>query len=111
MRELLVMLAVAVSLVGASPLSMATPADDVRVDTEKDDERNKIFKLVNSGDRPVLAKVEHRKTCSSVSTRYPPEVQVYLVNPGKPVQLRKVWSESSCEHSFRILEAVYREKR
>ena len=107
MRNLLVKLTLAVTLVGASSSVMATAEQDVRVDTEKDDKRNTIIKLVNTGAQPILAEVEHSKKCASVSTNQPPRVRTYLVNPGKPIQLRKVWSESSCKHSFRIIEAAY----
>ena len=110
MRNLVLLLPLAAAFAGASASVPSNASREVRVDTEKDEKRNTIIKLVNFGKRPILAEVEHRKKCSSVSTNQPPRVRTYLVNPGKAIQLRKVWSESNCEHDFRILTAAYHEK-
>ena len=110
MRSLVCVLALTVGVVGVSAALPSNPSREVRVDTEKDEKRNTIIKLVNVGEKPILAEVEHRKKCSSVSTNQPPRVRTYLVRPGKAIRLRKVWSESTCEHDFRILAAVYHEE-
>lgn len=110
MRRLILSLTLGAVLCGVHPAVSAKAVHDVRVDTEKDDKRNTIFKLVNSATRPIVAEVEHVKKCSSVTTNQPPRVRTYLVHAGKSVQLRKVWAESNCEHRFRIVAATYYEE-
>jgi len=79
----------------------------VRVDTRKDAKGNTVYQLINAGDRSIVARVEHRKRCDSMSGERAPDKRDYLVRPGQPIQLRKVWSESSCEHRYTVLSAAY----
>lgn len=107
MKALLRTLALIAVLSGGAPCAWAAALQDVRVDKDEDDKRNTVYRLVNSGSRPVLVKVEHRKDCPGLSNNKPPSSRNYRVEPGRSIQLRKVWAESSCEHEFVLLKAAY----
>jgi hypothetical protein len=108
MKVFLATLTILVALV--SPVR-AGAEQDLRIDKEKDSKRNTIFKLVNAGSRPIVATIEHRKDCPGVTTNRPPRSRSYLVASNSSLQLRKVWSESSCEHEFRVVRAAYQKPR
>lgn len=90
----------------ATGVAFAGATADLRIETREDEEGDTVYKLVNISDRPIRAKIEHRKQCASVS-RKKPQSREYWVGPRKSVQLRKVWAHSSCEHRYRILQAHY----
>jgi P pilus assembly chaperone PapD len=111
LKALVGTLALIAALVWVTPGASAAALDDVRVDKDKDDKRNTIYSLVNSGSKPILVRVEHRKDCPGMSNNKPPSTRNYLVEPGRSIQLRKVWAESSCEHDFVVLKAAYYVKK
>lgn len=94
-------LAFTVSIVWAGAIS------DLRVERDRDNRQNTVFKLVNIGSKNVKAKVEHRKRCSGVTNRDAPQVTEHWLAADQSVQLAKVWRSSTCQHDFRILEAIY----
>lgn len=100
-------IALAGALALIAPLAHASAHSEVRVDRSEDSEHNLVYQLVNSGTRAIVARVEHRKRCNSLSGEREPQKRDYLVRPGRPIRLRKVWSESSCEHRYTIIEAAY----
>jgi len=107
MRIELRTLALALGIVGACSVIHGAARDEVRIDRDRDAKRNTIYRLVNAGSRSIVARVEHRKRCSGLSGEREPAKRDYLVRPNRPIELRRVWSESSCEHEFIIVSAAY----
>ena len=92
---------------GAAPAILADALQDVRIDTEEDEKRNTIFKLVNSGERMVLVTIEYEKVCSGVANTQKPKTRQLGVRPKSSVQLAKAWSQTTCRREYRIVKADY----
>ena len=107
MRIELKALALALGIIGACSVAQGAARDEVRIDRSRDAKRNTIFRLINAGSRSIVARIEHRKSCSELSGERVPRKRDYLVRPNQPIELRRVWSDSSCEHEFVIVAAAY----
>ncbi len=81
--------------------------DDLRIKTETDEKRYKIYKLVNTGEQTVRATVEVEKRCSSVANNQKPSVREYWISPNQSIQLARVWPQTTCKRTYRIVEADY----
>lgn len=79
---------------------------DLRIDTREDEKSNTVYLLTNTGSRLIEAKVEMKKRCTGNERK--PVVRTFRVGPGKSVQIAKAWSETSCRHEYRVLEATYK---
>jgi len=86
---------------------LGSARDEIRIDLQRDAKRNRIYRLVNAGSRPILVRVEHRESCPELSGDREPEKRDYLVRPDRPIELRRVWVDSTCAHEFSILAAAY----
>lgn len=106
MRKSIHVITIVLVALAASAI-LAGARDDVRVRTDKDDNRNVVYKLTNSGDRNVRVKLQHKKTCSSTSTNREPTEREYWLTPRYSTHLRKVIANSDCRHTYRILVAEY----
>ena len=93
-------------LVCAASTAWAGATADLRIETRRDEKRNTIYLLTNTGTRLIEAKVEMRKDCTG--NRRKPIVRTFWVEPGKSKQIAKAWSETSCRHSYRVEKAEYR---
>lgn len=101
-------LALAVSLVAAfSSVLLADARGDLRIKTETDEKRYTIYKLVNTGEQTVRAKVEVEKRCSGVANKQKPSVREYWISPKQAIQLARVWPQTTCKRTYRIVEADY----
>ena len=87
--------------------ALADARTDLRIKTEIDEERYKIYKLVNLSDKTIRAKVSLEKRCSGVSNKKKPSVREYWVNPGEEVELGRAWPQSTCRRTYRVIEAQY----
>ena len=99
----------ALALAGLLLSATAVVADavsDVRIETRRDEDRNIIWLLVNRGNRTVEAKLEMKKDCTG--NRRQPRVKMFWVGAGESVQIARAWAETSCRHTYRVLEATYR---
>ncbi len=90
----------------AASVAWAGATVDLRIDTRKDEKRNTIYLLTNTGDRLIEAKVEMLKDCTG--NRRKPIVRTFWVEPGKSKQIAKAWAETSCRHSYRVQTAEYK---
>ena len=86
---------------------LADARADLRIKTEVNAERYKVYKLVNLSDKTIKAKVSLEKRCSGVSNNKKPSVRDYWVNPGEEVGLGRAWPQSTCRRTYRIIEAQY----
>jgi hypothetical protein len=86
---------------------LADARADLRIKTEIDEERYKVYKLVNLSDKTIHAKVSLEKRCSGVSNNKKPSVSEHWVNPGAEVELGRAWPQSTCRRTYRIIEAKY----
>jgi hypothetical protein len=85
----------------------AAARDDVMIRARLDDERNKVFELVNTGDRLVAVKVELTKRCQGQTNNRKPEVREHWVNANSRVRLGRQRAETTCPREYRILAADY----
>ena len=86
---------------------LADARSDLRIKTEVDAERYKVYKLVNLSDKTIRAKVSLEKRCSGVSNNQKPKVREVWVNPGAEVELGRAWPQSTCRRTYRVVEAKY----
>ncbi len=93
-------------LVCAASTAWAGATADLRIETRRDEKRNTIYLLTNTGTRLIEAKVEMLKDCTG--NRRKPVVRTFWVEPGKSKQIAKAWSETACRHSYRVQKAEYR---
>jgi hypothetical protein len=89
----------------AAPVVFADARSDLRIETERDENRNVTYLLKNIGSQPILAKVEKLKDCTG--NRRKPVVRTYWVKPGEATKIGRAWRETSCRHDYRIVEAEY----
>ncbi len=93
-------------LIFAASTIWAGATADLRIETRRDEKRNTIYLLTNKGTRPIEAKVEMRKDCTS--NRKKPVIRTFWVEAGKSTQIAKAWAETSCRHSYRVQTAEYK---
>ena len=90
-------------------LLLADARSDVIIRERRDDDRNKIFELINTGDRTVWVKVQLDKRCQGqTNNSRKPQIREHWVSAKSRVQLARAWAQTSCRHDFRILTAEYR---
>jgi len=89
----------------ATSLILADARADLRIETERDEERNVTYMLKNIGTRTIEAKVEMVKNCTGTPRKV---VTTYWVNAGASTKIGREWSETSCERDYSIVEAEYR---
>jgi hypothetical protein len=87
--------------------ALADARADLRIKTEVDEERYKVYKLVNLSDKTIQAKVSLEKRCSGVSNNKKPSVREYWVRAGEEVELGRAWPQSTCRRNYRVIEARY----
>ena len=92
---------------GVCATALADARADLRIKTEIDEERYKVYKLVSLSDKTIRAKVSLEKRCSGVSNNKKPSVREYWVNPGAEIELGRAWPQSTCRRTYRIIEAQY----
>ena len=97
----------ALLVAGMFTIVLADARSDLRIKTEVDEERYKVYKLVNLSDKTIRAKVSLEKRCSGVSNNKKPSVREYWVNAGSEVELGRAWPQSTCRRTYRIIEAQY----
>ena len=107
MKQALAILLGTMLVAGLFTIVLADAKADLRIKTEVDDERYKIYKLVNLSDRTIQAKVELQKRCSGVSKIKKPTVREYWVSPNSEVELGRAWPQSTCRRTYRVIEARY----
>ena len=103
MRQFKGLLAIAVGLCAVS-LLVANARYDLRIDSERDKERNTTYYLKNTGDRTIEAKISMLKDCTG---NRKPTVRTFWVPPKGKVKLARAGANSSCRHDYRVKEAVY----
>ena len=86
----------------------AAARDDVMIRDKLDNERSKIFELINSGDRLVVVKVQLTKRCQGQTNNRKPEVREHWISAKSRVRLGRQRAETSCPREYRILSAEYR---
>ena len=94
-------------VVMAASTVLADARYDARVDKEKDSKGNIVYKLTNTGDKNIRVLVQHKKTCSSTSTKREPTEREYWLTPQRSTHLRKVIANSDCRHTYRVVRAEY----
>ena len=87
-------------------LLIAGAKSDLRIETERDEDRNTIYYLKNSGDRLIEARVSMLKDCTG--NRHKPIERTFRVPAKGRVKLARAWVETSCRHEYRVREAQYR---
>ena len=87
--------------------ALADARADLRIKTEVNEERYKVYKLVNLSDKMIHAKVSLEKRCSGVSNNKKPSVREYWVRAGEEVELGRAWPQSTCRRTYRVIEAQY----
>jgi hypothetical protein len=107
MRSVTIGLTVLTALVLATIVNAADARSDLRIKTEENEERYKVFKLANDGDAPIKATVELTKRCSGVSNRDKPKSTDYWIQPGKEIELGRAWAQSTCRRDYRVVKAEY----
>ena len=106
MRQIICAITLAIVAMSAS-VTLADARSDVRVHADKDDKGYVIYKLTNSGDKNVKAKLRYKKSCSSTTTRQDPTEKNYWLRSKSSTQLRRAMANSDCRHTFRIINAEY----
>lgn len=100
------------SVLGATLLLTAAHAgamSDVIVRERRDEDRNKIFELINTGQRNVWAKVRLVKRCTGqTNDSRKPKVTEHFVSSQSKVRLGRAWADTTCSYDYRIVEADYR---
>jgi len=89
----------------AATVILADARADLRIETERDEERNTTYLLKNTGSRTIEAKVEMVKNCTGSERKV---VKTYWVNAGQSTKIGREWSETSCRRDYSIVEAAYR---
>jgi hypothetical protein len=92
---------------GLCATALADARADLRIKTEVNEERYKIYKLVNLSDQTIHAKVSLEKRCSGVSNNEKPTVKEYWVKAGSEVELGRAWPQSTCRRTYRVVEAQH----
>jgi hypothetical protein len=88
-------------------VALADARGDVQIRQETDEKKYTIYKLVNNGKQPVRTKVKFEKQCSGVANNQEPTQHEYVLAPGASVELGRVWPQSTCKRSYRVVEAEY----
>jgi hypothetical protein len=107
MKKSLGILLGALLVAGMFTVALADARSNLRIKTEVDAERYKVYKLVNLSDQTIRAKVSLEKRCSGVTNNKKPSVREYWVDPGAEVELGRAWPQSTCRRTYRIIEAQY----
>ena len=106
MKKALGILLAILLVAGLFTIVLADARSDLRIKTEVNDERYKIYKLVNLSDRTIHAKVALEKRCSGVSNgNKKPVVREYWVSANSEVELGRAWPQSTCRRTYRVVEA------
>jgi hypothetical protein len=92
---------------GILSIVLADARQDLSIRKETNEERYTIYKLVNTGEKTIRAKIEATKRCSGVSNNQKPTVREYWVRSGSSVELSRAWPQSTCKRSYRIVAADY----
>ena len=98
--------AVLTVVLSALSLLVAGATSDLRIDTERDKDRNTVYYLKNTGDRLIEAKVAMLKDCTG--NRRKPIMRTFWVPAQGRVKLARAWAETSCRHDYSVREAHYR---
>jgi len=88
-------------------LALADARSDLRIKTEENEERYKIFKLANDGETPIKATVKLTKRCSGVTSNQKPKSNDYWIQPNTELELGRAWARSTCRRDYRIVRAEY----
>ena len=107
MKKALGVLLGSLLVAGLFTIVLADARTDLRIKTEVNEERYKVYKLMNLSDQTIHAKVSLEKRCSGVSNNKKPIVREYWVNANSEVELGRAWPQSTCRRTYRIVEADY----
>jgi len=88
-------------------VALADASTDLQIKKETDEKKYTIYKLVNTGQHTVRAKVKFEKECSGVANNQEPSEHEYFLAPGASVELGRIWPQSTCKRSYVIMEADY----
>jgi hypothetical protein len=108
MKKALGILLATLLVAGLFTIVLADARTNLRIKTEVDEERYKIYKLVNLSDRTIHAKVALEKRCSGVSNgKKKPIVTEHWVSANSEIELGRAWPQSTCRRTYRVVEAQY----
>jgi hypothetical protein len=107
MRPIIRLLTALIVLAVPFSVALADAQADLSIRTHENDERYKIFKLVNRGTTAIKATVQLTKRCSGVSNNKKPRKTDYWVNPNTEIELGRAWSQSTCTRDYRVVKAEY----
>ena len=107
MRHTLGIVTLVLIAAGSIHLARAGAGKELRIKTERDSQRNRVFLLVNKGGRSIRADVRWSKVCGEAPEADRSRTTEYWIRPGETVLLGKAWPDSSCRHRYRVLEAAY----
>jgi hypothetical protein len=107
MRKPLAILLGLALVAGLFSIAIADARASLRIKTETDDERYKVYKLVNLSDRSIKATVSLEKRCSGVSNNNKPKAREVWVSAKSEVELGRAWPQSTCRRTYRIIDARY----